>query len=141
MRCPNCHCQVAFERGLFRGTRCKACNSTLLVSQTYTRVLVLLGILAAEVLLWITNARKLFYPSLGVPFGFLASLWLGFPVAFVILTVMVRTVPRLVAPTLVLRHWGTVDTLGLSSEHDTTVKRCEGQVIVATHVGQHRRQD
>ena len=129
MRCPNCHCGVPFEKALFRGMRCKACDSTLLVSQTYIRVLVLLGILAAEALLWVTNVRKLFYPSLGVPFGFLVSLWLGFLVAFVILTVMVRTVPRLVAPTLVLRHWGTVTTLGLAVEHDTTVKQGEGQVL------------
>lgn len=119
MRCPNCHCQVAFEKNLFRGTRCKRCASTLFVSTTYSRALGLLSLLAAEALLWIVNIRKLFYPSLGVPFGFLASLCLGFPVAFFILTVLVRTAPRLIAPTLVLRDWGTVTTLGLTAEDDT----------------------
>ncbi|MFI5114529.1 MAG: hypothetical protein ACHP7J_05230 [Terriglobales bacterium] len=107
---------MAFEKNLFRGTRCRRCASTLFVSATYIRALMLLSFLAAEALLWIVNIRKLFYPSLGVPFGFLASLWLGFPVAFFILTVLVRTVPRLMAPTLVLRHWGTVTTLGLAED-------------------------
>jgi len=78
----------------------------------------LLSFVAAEALLWVANIRKLFYPRLGVPFGFLASVWLGFPVAFLILTVLVRTVPRLAAPTLVTRQWGSVDTLGLTAEHD-----------------------
>lgn len=117
-----CRCHVEFDKRLFRGARCKECNSPLLVSETYIRVLMLLSFLAAEALLWITNTRKLFYPTLGVPFGFLASLWIGFPLAFVILTVLVRTVPRLIAPTLVPRHWGSVNTLGLAAEdnHDTT---------------------
>ena len=116
MRCPNCHAPVEFDKGLFRGTRCKGCTSILLVSQTYSRALVFLGILAAEALLWVMNIRKLFYPILGVPFGFLASLGLGFLVAFAILTVMVRTVPRLVAPTLVLSCGDTVTTLGLIAD-------------------------
>ena len=68
------------------------------------RVLVLLAIFAAEALLWVSNTRKLFYPTRGLEFGFLASLWFGFHVAFFILTVMVRIIPRLVPPTLVLRH-------------------------------------
>jgi hypothetical protein len=116
MRCPNCHGLVVFNKGFFRGTRCSGCDSVLLVSQRYSRTLVLLSILAAEAVLWITGVRKLFYPSLGVPFGFLASVALGLPVAFAILTVMVRTAPRLVAPTLVLGHWGTVNTLGLTAD-------------------------
>jgi len=119
MQCPNCRCQVEFDKGLFRGGRCKKCNSTLFVSVTYIRGLMLLSFVAAEALLWVANVRKLFYPRLGVPFGFLASVWLGFPVAFLILPVWVRTVPRLVAPTLLPRQWGAVDTLGLTTEHDT----------------------
>jgi hypothetical protein len=86
----------------------------MVISLTYGRVLMLLSILAAEVLLWILNIRRLFYPTLGVIFGFLASIWLGYPLAFVILTVLVRTVPRVVAPKLVRRNWGPFTTLDLS---------------------------
>jgi hypothetical protein len=119
MRCPNCHRQVPFEKGLFRGARCKGCNVTLLVSQTYSRVLLLIALFAAEVLLWVSNARKLFYPSLGVEFGFLASISLGFPVAFFMLSVMVRTIPRFAPPTLVLRDWDdTITTLKLDGDHN-----------------------
>ena len=127
MWCPNCHCQVTFEKSLFRGTRCTQCASTLFVSATYIRALMLLSLLAAEALLWIANIRKLFYPTLGVPFGFLASVWLGFPVAFFILTVLVRTAPRLIAPTLVLRNWGTVTTLGLAAEDDAIPNDAKGR--------------
>jgi uncharacterized membrane protein (DUF106 family) len=80
-------------------------------------VLVLIAMFAAQALLWVSNARRLFYPSLGVEFGFLASLWLGFPVAFLILSVMVRTIPRLTPPTLVLRDWDdTMTTLKLDRD-------------------------
>ena len=121
MQCPNCRCRVSFDKALFRGVRCKECNSALLVSPTYSRALTLLSLLAAEALLWVANIRRLFYPSLGVEFGFLASLCLGFPIAFFILTVFVRTLPRLVPPTLVTRHWDVITTLNLTSEdnHDT----------------------
>jgi hypothetical protein len=71
---------------------------------------------SAWALLWFTNVRRVFYPTLGVEFGFIASLWLGFPVAFVILFAFVRIVPRVVKPKLVHRHWGTVTSLDLNSE-------------------------
>jgi len=49
----------------------------------------------------------------------LASLWLGFPVAFFILSVMVRSIPRLAPPTLVLRDWDdTITTLKLDRDHN-----------------------
>jgi hypothetical protein len=118
MQCPNCRCQVESDKYLFRGGRCKKCDSTLFVSVTYIRGLMLLSFVAAQALLWVANIRKLFYPRLGMQFGFLASVWLGFPVAFLILTVLVRTVPRLLAPTLVRRQWGSVDTLGLAAAHE-----------------------
>lgn len=40
MQCPDCHCQVEFDKNLFRGERCEECNSTLFVSVTYIRALV-----------------------------------------------------------------------------------------------------
>jgi uncharacterized membrane protein (DUF106 family) len=92
----------------------------MLVSATYIRVLMLLSFLAAQVLLWVLNIRYLFYPTLGEVFGFLVSVSLGFPLAFLILTVLVRTVPRVVEPTLVARHWDSLTTLGLSTNRDTS---------------------
>jgi hypothetical protein len=86
----------------------------MLVSVTYVRALMLLSFLAAEMLLWIANIRELFYPTLGVPFGFLAAVSLGFPLAFLILTVLVRTAPRVVEPTLVSRDPDSFTRLGLS---------------------------
>jgi hypothetical protein len=85
----------------------------LFVPATYSRVLVALAIITAEALLWVGSVRKLFYPALGVELGFFASMFLGFPVAFLILTAMVRTIPRFIPPRLVSRHTGTVTTLGL----------------------------
>jgi hypothetical protein len=98
---------------------CKQCGSTLLVSVTYTRVPIVVALLSTEALLWVGHARNLFYPTLGVPFGFLASVLLGFPIAFLVLTVMVRTIPHCVPPVLVLRDPTTVTTLGLSNDHPT----------------------
>ena len=114
LRCPNCNSQVPFGKGLFRGSHCKEWGAAMVISLTYVRVLMLLSFLAAEILLWIVNIRQLFYPTLGVIFGFLASIWLGYPLAFVILTVLARTAPRVVAPKLVHRNWGSFTTLGLS---------------------------
>jgi hypothetical protein len=119
MRCPNCQSEVAFQKELFRGMTCKRCESTLLVSLTYTRVLTVVALLSTEALLWVGQVRKLFYPTLGVPFGFLASVLMAFPIAFLVLTVMVRTIPYCVPPVLVLRDPTTVTTLGLSHDHPT----------------------
>ncbi len=127
MSCPNCREVVPFQKELFRGMPCKHCNSTLLVSQTYSRALVLLALLLAEALLWVGNIRTLFYPTLGLPFGVLASFWLGFPVAFFLLTVIVRTIQRWFPPTLVLRHWSTVTTLSLSHDQETTTIASSGK--------------
>src|SRR5271166_6589570 len=121
LRCPNCRQSFAFDKSIFRSYRCRNCDAKLLVSQTYSRMLVLISLVISLTAMWLLNVRKLFYPSLGVPFGFLASLWLGLPVAFLILTVLVRTVPLVIPPKVVLRHWGAVTTLDLqSNENDPT---------------------
>jgi len=114
MCCPSCHCRVAFERGLLRGTCCKRCNSTILISSAYIRGLMMLSLLVAWGLLWAARVPALLYPTLGEVFGFLAAASLGFPLAFVILTVMVRTMPYVVPPKLVVRDPTTVTTLGLN---------------------------
>jgi hypothetical protein len=113
MQCPNCQSEVTFRKELFRGAPCTECGSILLVSATYSRVLVAFAIIAAEALLWASSVRRLFYPALGPEFGFVASLFLGFPVAFLILTAMVRTPQRFIPLRLVSQQMGTVTTLGL----------------------------
>jgi hypothetical protein len=90
----------------------------MLVSDNYGSVLMLLSFLAAQILLWMLNIRQLFYPTLGEVFGFLVSVSLGLPLGFLILTVLVRTAPRVVEPKLVARHWDPLITLGLSTKHD-----------------------
>ena len=120
MRCPNCSCEVAFAKDLFRGRHCKACGATMLVSATYIRVLIVLSFLVAEILLWVANIRFLFYPTLGIVFGFLATASLGYPLGFLILTVLVRTVPRVVEPKLVPRRFGSLTALGLSANQEVT---------------------
>jgi uncharacterized protein (DUF983 family) len=114
MQCPSCQSQILFGRALLRGAHCKECGSMLFVAATYSRVLAALAIITAEALLWVGGVRKFFYPALGVELGFFVSIYLAFPVAFLILTVLVRTVPRFVPPHLVSRQMGTVTTLGLS---------------------------
>jgi predicted RNA-binding Zn-ribbon protein involved in translation (DUF1610 family) len=111
MLCPSCRRIIPFDKGIFRGFRCPGCHKMMFVSALYGRTLSLLCFFAAEVILWFW---QLFYPRLGVPFGFLASLWLGFPLAFVLLFFAVRTVPRIIVPTLVVRNFGTVTTLELT---------------------------
>ena len=113
MQCPSCESHVMFRKELFQGAHCKECGSMLFVPATYSRILVVVAIIAAEALLWVGNIRTLFYPALGVEFGFFASLFLGFPVAFLLLTVMVRTIPRVIPPRLVSRQTATVTTLRL----------------------------
>jgi hypothetical protein len=85
----------------------------LFVPATYSRDLVALAIITAEALLWVGAVRNLFNPALGVELGFFASLFVGFPVAFLILTAMVRTIPRFIPPRLVSPQMGTVTNLGL----------------------------
>jgi len=60
--------------------------------------------------------RRLFYPALGVPFGVLASLWVGLPLGFLILTILVRAMPHIIAPTLTLRRSGSITALGLTDD-------------------------
>jgi hypothetical protein len=48
MQCPSCRRLVALDKSRFRGARCKECTSTLFVSATYVRALMLLSFAAAE---------------------------------------------------------------------------------------------
>jgi hypothetical protein len=85
------------------------------------RAIVLISLLLAFILVWVADVRKLFYPTLGLEFGFIAALWLTLPVAFLVLTAVVRIVPRFVPPTLVFRHQDDVVTSLNLSDNDKDV--------------------
>jgi len=50
--------------------------------------------------------------------GFIAVLVLGFPLAFALLFLMVRVVPRLISPPLVFRHNDPITVLNLAAEEE-----------------------
>lgn len=86
-----------------------------MVSEMYSRVLAIASLLLAWTLLWATIRDSLF-SRLGNVFGFEALLLLGLPAAFLILMILVRTVPVVIPPKLVVKHASTVTTLGLAGE-------------------------
>jgi len=122
MRCPSCQHPIVSDSIFRRSMHCPACNAKLMVSETYSRILVLISLFIAWGLLWVLNVRSFFYALLCVPLGFSASLWLGFPMAFLVLWVLVRTLPRVVIPKIVLRHSGTITTLDLHADAETYLR-------------------
>lgn len=105
MRCPRCNLEMAFDKGVFGNDfHCPKCGSKLRVSEPYSRMLVFISIVLGFSLPWVAHVHKLLIPALGPLAGFIAVLALGFPLAFAVLFLMVRVVPRLLSPPLVLRH-------------------------------------
>jgi hypothetical protein len=100
-----------------KGFLCEQCAAKLLVSETYTRILVVISIVLGFGLPWVVHLAKLLILVLGPLAGFIAALALGFPLAFAILFLMVRVVPRLISPPLVLRHNDPITMLNLTAEH------------------------
>ena len=118
VRCPKCGLRSAFDNRVFRkGFLCEQCAAKLLVSETYTRILVVISIVLGFGLPWVVHLAKLLILVLGPLAGFIAALALGFPLAFAILFLMVRVVPRLISPPLVLRHNDPITMLNLTAEH------------------------
>jgi hypothetical protein len=91
----------------------------MIVSPAYIRSVMFLSLLTAEALLWVMGIRKMFYPIFGTYFGFLISVSLGYPVAFLILTAFARTIPRILAPTLVTSYPDVFTTLGPLKKRDS----------------------
>lgn len=123
MRCPQCNFRMSFDKEVFgRDFRCEQCGAKLLVSETYTRVLGIISIVLGFGLPWVVHVPKLLISALGPLAGFVAVLALGFPLAFLVLFLMVRVVPRLISPPLVLRHNDSVTTLNLTVADDENQK-------------------
>jgi hypothetical protein len=118
MTCPQCNLEIGFDKEVFGNDfHCPRCGARLLVSETYGRMLMVLSIVLGFGLPWITQLHKLLIPALGPLAGFIAVLASGFPLAFVVLFFMVRLVPVLVPPTLVLRHDDPITALNLTAGH------------------------
>jgi uncharacterized C2H2 Zn-finger protein len=106
-RCPKCDSVMFFSKLMFReGFRCVRCGAVLRVSLDYTRALVLISGLLGFLVTWAAGMTGVRLYLFGIPAGFL------------ILTVMVRFVPYLVTPKLVLRHSSVVTALNLNDGED-----------------------
>jgi hypothetical protein len=99
--CPVCSVAIELSRSVFLlDFRCPHCGAALKVSPLYTRIQVLFSVLVGYVLAWKIGT---YGPRAcgGIPWGFYL-LWI--PIGFVFLSILIRTVPFLVRPTLVLRR-------------------------------------
>jgi hypothetical protein len=81
-------------------------------------MLVVFSIVLGFGLIWTAHLQKLLISALGPLAGFIATLALGFPLAFAFLFLMVRVVPRLIPPPLVLRHNDPITVLNLTAEEE-----------------------
>jgi hypothetical protein len=119
MRCPRCNLEMVFDKRVFgREFQCERCGSKLFVSEIYGRMLMVISVVLGFGLPWIAHLHKLLISALGPLAGFIAVLALGFPLAFVVLFLMVRLVPRLISPPLVLRHNDPITALNLIAERE-----------------------
>ena len=67
---------------------------------------------------WVIHLHRVLIQALGPLAGFTAVLALSFPLAFAALFLMVRVVPRLVSPPLVLHHNDPITTLNLTTKRE-----------------------
>jgi len=114
--CPRCAGAVEVCRTVFRSDlKCPHCCADLRVSALYTRVIVIFSLILASVVAWEIARIGPTSCFVGIPWAFYV-LWL--PVAFLMLTVIVRIAPHMVTPTLVLRRRDEFPTLNLTSGGD-----------------------
>jgi hypothetical protein len=117
MKCPQCNWEMAFNKNVFRGGFvCEHCGARLYVNESYCRFLLILSMLIGFPLPWVVGLPHALITNLGLLFGFLALLALGYPLSFLILMVILRTLPRWIRPPLTLRpHHRGITTLNLNS--------------------------
>jgi hypothetical protein len=109
--CPACSILFKVSKSVFGSDfHCPNCDAGIEVSAWYTRSLVLLSVLLGYALAWRIGLLGPRSPFFDIPWGFFL-LWA--PLGFLILTLLLRTVPFLIKPTLVLRSPGHVMTLNL----------------------------
>jgi hypothetical protein len=113
MSCPACSKALEVSRFVFlRNFACRHCGVALKVSLSYLRTLVGLSVLLGYTLAW--EASRVFPPSylFGIPTLFLV-LWM--PIGYLCLIVLVRVVPFLAKPKLVLEWPSEFTSLNLTS--------------------------
>lgn len=117
MRCPNCESTIQWDRRAFRrGFSCNRCGSEVMVSEGYSRTLVLISLGVGFGLVWLPLFQGHGSVFLQSCLGFLALLALEFPLAGGVLFLLVRLAPVVVSPPLVIRHSGPVYGLGLGGQ-------------------------
>ena len=110
---------MAFAKGVFRKDfHCPRCGAGLFVSVGYGRTLMVVSLIIGFSLVWVVPISRWLIPVLGPLLGFTAVLASGFPLAFAVLFFMLRLVPLLLPPPLVLKRDDAITSLGLSSEPD-----------------------
>jgi hypothetical protein len=111
--CPACSKALEVSRLVFLPNfACRHCGVVLKVSLLYLRSLGVLSVLLGYALAW--EASRIFPPFylFGIPTLFLV-LWV--PIGYLSLIVLVRVVPFLVRPKLVIEWPSEFTTLGLTS--------------------------
>jgi hypothetical protein len=107
--CPQCGARWWPSKLIFRRDfRCSRCQSILHVSPTYSRALVLLSAFTSLALLWLLGIRDLRLCLFYVPVGFL------------VLTIMVRFVPLILAPRLFVGELSRTTGLNLSESSSSS---------------------
>ena len=122
--CPRCAGRIEVNRESFgHHFRCPQFAGTVMVAESYSRVLVLISIAVGFCLSWLTPLRTLAM-SAGPLAGLVGLLALSFLLSFVVLFALVRVAPRYVSPTLVTAQKGVITVLGLSPAE---LKKDQGQ--------------
>jgi uncharacterized paraquat-inducible protein A len=103
VQCPQCGGRIPVSKLIFReGFRCVRCETPLYVSGAYSRVLLLLSALASLAIFWLLGVRDLRL--------FLFCI----PLAFLILTLVVRVAPFVIRPRLYAGRPSSITKLDLS---------------------------
>lgn len=117
MTCPNCGLRMPFDRRAFRrGFLCGRCESELRISELYSRVLGIISLLVGFGLVWLPIVHGFGTVLLRSCIGFVMLLALGFPVAAVVLFLLVRLAPLVLSPRLVDGRSEPPYRLGLDGE-------------------------
>lgn len=122
MICPRCNRRIPFDHTVWNGDFvCQQCGAKLLVSEVYSRVLYLISLAVGLGFLLIAHIPTRLIANLGDLVGLIVAVALWFLLAFALLFLMLRTIPLVISPSLVLRHEsGALTVLDLGSgEHES----------------------
>lgn len=126
MICPNCKSNIAWDRRAARpGFFCGQCGSEVRASEGYARTLLLISLLVGFGLVWVPVFQGHGGAFLQSCLGFVALLALALPLAGVVLFFLVRLVPIVISPPLVIQRSGPVYGLGLTGWRDEEAVKSE----------------